>query len=205
MGANGEVYHMAPPWDHVPFLMDDLFGWLNDTEAPMLVKSCVFHYEFEFIHPFPDGNGRTGRLWQTALLGSWRSEFYGAPVENIVWAHQQEYYAAIRESGRKNDCGPFIDFMLDKILRTLKAKGKAYEAAATKKSSQKTTKKTTKKTTEKIMAVMKSMPDVTLAELANATGLSVDGVRWNIRKLKDANLVRRVGPDKGGHWEVLSP
>ena len=207
MGANGEVYHMAPPWDHVPFLMDDLFGWLNDTEAPMLVKSCVFHYEFEFIHPFPDGNGRTGRLWQTALLGSWRSELYGAPVENIVWAHQQEYYAAIRESGQKNDSGPFIDFMLDKILRTLKAKGKAYEAATTKKTTKKTTEKTTKKTNAnsrvKILSVMKAMPDVTLAELANATGLSVDGVRWNIRQLKDENLVRRVGPDKGGHWEVV--
>ena len=88
--------------------------------------------------------------------------------------------------------------MLDKILRTLKAKGQAYEIAAAE-----TDKKTTKKTTEKIMSVMKSMPDVTLAELANATGISVDGVRWNIRKLKDANLIRRIGPDKGGHWEVV--
>ncbi len=74
--------------------------------------------------PIPDGSGRTGRFWQTALLGSWRPEFYSAPVENIVWAHQQEYYAAIRESSARGDAGPFIDFMLDKILRTLKAKGK---------------------------------------------------------------------------------
>ena len=197
MGANGVVHHMAPPWDHVPFLMKDLFAWLADSEDPVLVKSCVFHYEFEFIHPFPDGNGRTGRLWQTALLGSWRKEFYGVPVENIVWAHQQEYYAAIRKSGGEAGCGPFIDFMLDKILRALKAKGEAYEPM------RKSKPLTTKKTTKKIMDIMKSMPDVTLAELANATGLSVDGVRWNIRKLKDANLVRRVGPDKGGHWEVV--
>lgn len=201
MGANGAIHHMAPPWDHVPFLMKDLFAWLADSEDPVLVKSCVFHYEFEFIHPFPDGNGRTGRLWQTALLGSWRKEFYGVPVENIVWAHQQEYYAAIRKSGGEGGCGPFIDFMFDKILRALKAKGEAYEP--TRKSKPLTTKKTTKKTAKKIMDIMKSMPDVTLAELANATGLSVDGVRWNIRKLKDANLVRRVGPDKGGHWEVV--
>ena len=203
---------MAPPWDRVPGLMSDLFAWLADSEDPVLVKSCVFHYEFEFIHPFPDGNGRTGRLWQTALLGSWRNEFYGAPVENIVWAHQQEYYQAIRASTASGECGPFIDFMLDKILRTLKAK--AYETAtmaSDTKGSPKTTKKTTRKTTKKtnvnsrvkILSVMKSMPDVTLAELANATGLSVDGVRWNIRQLKDENLVRRVGPDKGGHWEVV--
>ncbi|MBQ7623433.1 MAG: winged helix-turn-helix transcriptional regulator, partial [Bacteroidales bacterium] len=99
-------------------------------------------------------------------------------------------------------CGPFIDFMLDKILRTLKAKGKAYEAATTEKSSQKTNKKSSQKSSQKIMGIMKSMPDVTLAELANATGLSVAGVKKNIRKLKDANLIRRIGPDKGGHWEV---
>jgi ATP-dependent DNA helicase RecG len=93
--------------------------------------------------------------------------------------------------------------MLDKILRTLKSKGKAYEAMAIEKSSQKTIEKTNKKTDQKIISIIRSMPDVTLAELANATGLSVAGVRWNIRKLKDANLIRRVGPDKGGHWEVV--
>ena len=131
----------------------------------------------------------------------------GIFLENIVWAHQQEYYQAIRASTAAGECGPFIDFMLDKILRTLKAKGKAYESMAIEKSSQKTSpktiEKTNKKTDQKIISIIKSMPDVTLAELANATGLSVAGVRWNIRKLKDANLIRRVGPDKGGHWEVV--
>lgn len=92
--------------------------------------------------------------------------------------------------------------MLDKILRTLKAKGKAYEIAIVE-TDKKTIKKTNKKTDQKILSIMRSMPDITLAELANATGLSVAGVRWNIRKLKDANLIRRVGPDKGGHWEVV--
>ena len=105
--------------------------------------------------------------------------------------------------------------MLDKILRTLKAKGKAYEGETAEKSSQKTNKKTIEKTIDKIrektkeksssriMSVMKAMPDVTTAELANATGLSIAAINWNIRKLKDANLIRRVGPDKGGHWEVV--
>ena len=206
MHGVGNVVHMAPPFANVPSLVKDLFAWLADSEDPVLIKSCVFHYEFEFIHPFPDGNGRTGRLWQTALLGSWRKEFYGAPIENIVWAHQQEYYQAIRASTVTGECGPFIDFMLDKILRTLKAKGRAYEIATAetdKKTSKKTIEKTSKKTDQKIISIIKSMPDVTLAELANATGLSVAGVRWNIRKLKDANLIRRVGPDKGGRWEVV--
>ena len=200
MDGAGNVVHMAPPFANVPALMRDLFAWLAESDDPVLVKSCVFHCEFEIIHPFADGNGRTGRLWQTALLGSWRPEFYGAPVENIVWAHQRDYYRALNASTAAGECGPFIDFMLDKILRTLKAKGEAYERRAVA-----TTEKTTEKTAEKIVAIIRSMPDVTLAELANATGLSVDGVRWNIRKLKDANRVRRIGPDKGGHWEVVRP
>ena len=202
MDGAGNVVHMAPPFDNVPSLVKDLFAWLSDSEDPVLVKSCVFHYEFEFIHPFPDGNGRTGRLWQTALLGSWRNEFYGAPVENIVWAHQQEYYQAIRTSTASGECGSFIDFMLDKILRTLKAKGRAYEVTD-EKSSQKSSQKSDQKSDQKILSIMKSMPDITMAEIANATGLSIAGVKKNIRKLKDANLIRRVGPDKGGHWAVV--
>ena len=194
----GNIVHMAPPCANVPSLVKDLFAWLSDSEDPVLIKSCVFHCEFEFIHPFPDGNGRTGRLWQTALLGSWRNEFYGAPVENIVWAHQKEYYQAIRASTAAGECGPFIDFMLDKILRTLKAKGEAYGTLHAKSSQ-----KSSQKSGQKILAAMKAMPDVTVSELANATGLSMAGVKKNIRKLKDANLVRRVGPDKGGHWEVM--
>ena len=203
MDGFGNVVHMAPPFANVPSLVKDLFAWLSDSEDPVLVKSCVFHYEFEFIHPFPDGNGRTGRLWQTALLGSWRKEFYGAPVENIVWAHQQEYYQAIRASSAAGECGPFIDFMLDKILRTLRAKGEAYEADTANGGDLKGSQKSNQKSSQKIRAILKSMPDVTLAELANATGLSVAGVKKNIRKLKDANLLRRIGPDKGGHWEAV--
>ena len=203
MDGFGNVVHMAPPFANVPSLVKDLFAWLSDSEDPVLVKSCVFHYEFEFIHPFPDGNGRTGRLWQTALLGSWRKEFYGAPVENIVWAHQQEYYQAIRASSAAGECGPFIDFMLDKILRTLKAKGEAYEAGVAKAGGLKGSQKGRQKSSQKIRAILKSMPDATLAELSEATGLSLAGVKKNIRKLKDANLLRRIGPDKGGHWEVV--
>lgn len=207
----GQVIHMAPPWMRVPGLMSDLFTWLNESDDPILVKSCVFHFEFEFIHPFPDGNGRTGRLWQTALLGSWRREFYAAPIENIVWAHQQEYYAAIREASDKADSGPFIDFMLDKILRTLKAKGTAYEnrarhppkgARSDQKDKFKSDQKKGTRSDQKIWAAMKGRPGITIAELMQALDMSESGVKKVIRKLKDANLIRRTGPDKGGRWEV---
>ncbi|MBP5787553.1 MAG: Fic family protein [Kiritimatiellae bacterium] len=196
VGANGAVCHMAPPWGNVPRLMRELFGWLAESGDPVLVKSCVFHYELEFIHPFPDGNGRMGRLWQTALLGSWRREFYGVPVENIVWAHQAEYYAAIQEATARGDSGPFIDFMLDKILRVLETKGEEGKMAG------ESAQKSRQKSDQKIADLMRERPEITIAELAEATGLSASGVKKNIRKLKDANRIRRVGPDKGGHWEV---
>ena len=120
----GNVIHMAPPAAQVPKLMKDLFKWLNESGAHPLVKSCVFHYEFEFIHPFQDGNGRTGRYWQTAILGKWRNAFHAAPIENIVWENQGGYYLAIRRSTLLGNSEPFIDFMLERILQAIKGKGK---------------------------------------------------------------------------------
>lgn len=120
------------------------------------------------------------------------------PVENIVWAHQREYYAAINEASTKCDAGPFIDFMLDKILRALKAKGKPYEAFGREKSDR----KSRQKSDQKIIAMLKRLPTATIVEMADATGMSCSGVKKILGKLKDANRIRRVGPDKGGHWEV---
>ena len=199
----GEVIHLAPNFEFVPGLMDDLFAWLNDSEEPLLIRSCVFHWCFEDIHPFADGNGRTGRLWQTAILGKWNPLFYAAPVENIVWAHQQEYYAAIRAvEANDMDISPFIDFMLDKILRTLKAKGEAY-AAEHSKSDLKSDLKSSLKNECKILAIIRKVPKVTIPELVDATKLSRSGVKKILQRLRDANRLRRIGPDKGGYWEVV--
>ena len=181
---------------------DDLFEWLSESDEPVLVKSCIFHWCFEDIHPFTDGNGRTGRLWQTALLGSWNPLFYAAPIENVVWAHQTEYYAAIRaveENG--GDLAPFVEFMLDKILRTLKARGEAYELDG--KSREKSRDKSRVKSRDKILSLLARQPDLTQAEMADAIGLSVKGVEKIIRQLKDANLIRREGGKKFGRWEVV--
>ena len=90
--AGTEVIHLAPPADRVPFLIQDLLEWLEKSEDHPLVKSSVFHYEFEFIHPFADGNGRMGRLWQTLILSRWKPVFTYVPVETMVYAHQAEYY-----------------------------------------------------------------------------------------------------------------
>jgi Fic family protein len=111
-----EVIHMAPPAGRVPGLMRELLGWLAETDAHPLIAGAVFHYEFEFIHPFADGNGRLGRLWQTLILSRWKPVLAELPVESLVHAHQEGYYRAIAESTARSDSAPFIAFMLERIL-----------------------------------------------------------------------------------------
>ena len=117
--AGQQVIHMAPPADRVPHLMADLFGWLAATDAHPLIASSIFHYEFEFIHPVADGNGRMGRLWQSLILARWNPLLADIPVESLIFEHQAEYYQAIQESTRQTDSAPFIAFMLRMILDTV--------------------------------------------------------------------------------------
>ncbi len=119
MGAGGEIKHMAPPPELVPAQMKNLFNWLSKTDTHPLVAGSVFHYEFEFIHPFEDGNGRIGRLWQTLILSQWNPLFADLPVESMVHVHQQDYYTALNQSTDQGNCTPFIKFMLEKILETI--------------------------------------------------------------------------------------
>jgi len=114
--GDGKVIHLAPPAINVPGLMRELFDWLKNSKAHPLIKSSVFHYEFEFIHPFSDGNGRMGRLWQTVILSKWRPIFAWIPIESIVKQRQQEYYDAIALSTISASSNPFIMYMLKAIF-----------------------------------------------------------------------------------------
>jgi Fic family protein len=114
-----DVIHMAPPAKRVPQLMHDLLSWLGSTDAHPLIASAVFHYEFEFIHPFEDGNGRMGRLWQTRILANWHPLLANIPVESLVHDNQAAYYQAIRDSTDKTDASPFITFMLCMLLNAI--------------------------------------------------------------------------------------
>lgn len=114
-----EVVHLAPPPELVPSQMESLFSWVKESPANMLIKSSVFHYEFEFIHPFMDGNGRTGRLWQTALLASWKPIFAWIPIESIIKDNQEEYYNAISLSTSQGKSNAFILFMLRVINKAV--------------------------------------------------------------------------------------
>ncbi len=114
-----KVIFIAPPHNLVPELISNLFEYLNDYEENILIKSSVFHYEFEFIHPFSDGNGRMGRLFQTCLLSSKEEIFAYLPIESIIKERQQEYYGAIAKCNKAGNSNIFIEFMLDAILETI--------------------------------------------------------------------------------------
>jgi Fic family protein len=114
-----QVIFMAPPADRVPTLMHDLFDYLNNQNENILIKSSVFHYEFEFIHPFSDGNGRMGRLFQTCLLASKEKIFAYLPIESIIKERQQAYYHAIALCNQPGNSNLFIEFMLDAIFETV--------------------------------------------------------------------------------------
>jgi len=115
-----QVIFVAPSQDLVPGLMNNLFNWLkNDNETPMLLKSCLFHYEFVFIHPFSDGNGRTVRLWQSVLLTKWNPIFEYIPIETQIQKYQSEYYDKISECHKNGNSDRFVEFMLRLIDETL--------------------------------------------------------------------------------------
>ena len=117
--SEGHVLHFGTLPQYVPDLVMELLDWAKTSEVHMLIRSCVFHYEFELIHPFADGNGRVGRLWHTLLLSKWNPAFAWLPVESIIHDRQQEYYDAINASNDAGVSTVFIEFMLSAIKASL--------------------------------------------------------------------------------------
>lgn len=183
------LIHMAPPADRVPYLIKELFEWLNDSDDHILIKSCVFHYEFEFIHPFSDGNGRVGRLWQSLILGKLHSLFEYLPIENMIYKNQQTYYDAIAKSSAINDSGVFIDFMLQEILNSLKNR---YN-----------TKSETKEIEEKILDIISSDIYITAKKISEQLLISQRQVERVISDLKIRGVIERVGARKNGYWKII--
>lgn len=191
-----KVVHLAPPADRVPELMFDLFKWLKESDVHPLIKSCVFHYEFEFIHPFQDGNGRIGRLWQTVILKEWKEIFAWLPVETLIKENQKEYYNVLGTSDSEANSTKFIEFMLSLILNTIE------EIIETEK---KVTQKVPVKVTvnqQKIIDAIKANPYVTQEELADIVGIARKNIIVNMKKLQENGLIKRIGADKNGHWQV---
>lgn len=115
-----KVVHLAPPAARVPGQMKELLGWLERTEVHPLVAGCVFHYELEFIHPFADGNGRMGRLWQTLILSRWKPLLAWLPVESVIRDRQAEYYGALAAADNAGASTVFIEFLLSALVEALR-------------------------------------------------------------------------------------
>ena len=177
---------MCPPSKLVPSLIEQLFNWLNESKETVnpLILSSVFHYEFVFIHPFSDGNGRMARLWQTALLAKWEKIFEYIPIESLIKKYQNDYYKAIHNCNNKGNSNEFmlkmIDETLDELLET-------------------TTQETTQ---EKIIELIKKNPSITQKDMAEKLKITRDGVSYNIKKLKENGIIKRIGSTKKGIWEV---
>ena len=180
---------MCPPSKLVPSLIEQLFNWLNESKETVnpLILSSVFHYEFVFIHPFSDGNGRMARLWQTALLAKWEKIFEYIPIESLIKKYQNDYYKAIHNCNNKGNSNEFIEFMLKMIDETLD------ELLET------TTQETTQ---EKIIELIKKNPSITQKDMAEKLKITRDGVSYNIKKLKENGIIKRIGSTKKGIWEV---
>ena len=118
---DGDVLiHMAPPAKFVPEHIQNLFNWYQQSELHPLIKSAIFHYEFEFIHPFADGNGRMGRMWHSLLLGEWKRLFLWLPIEDLILSRQSEYYDALASADKQTDSAEFVELMLEIIRDSIK-------------------------------------------------------------------------------------
>ena len=115
-----KLIHMALPAQFVPSHISNLFEWYRHSDLHPLIKSSIFYYEFEFIHPFMDGNGRLGRLWQSLFLGQWKELFFWLPIEELIQSRQNEYYEILGKCDREGDSVKFVELMLEIIRDSLK-------------------------------------------------------------------------------------
>ena len=224
VGVFGEkgLVHLAPPADRVPMLMGDLFDWLKRSKDHLLIRSCVFHFEFEFIHPFIDGNGRMGRLWQSLLiLGKLHPLFEHLPVENMVYSNQQQYYDAITASTNAGQSGPFIDFMLGEIYKTLKEHQGSPLLNTEDEFDAKFGNEFGVKfgvkfgvNERKVLLLLASNPSLSAENIAEQIGLTKRGVEKQLKKFRDLGIITRKGSDdlgiitrkgsdKTGYWEIV--
>ena len=196
-----QMIHMAPPATQIPRLMDDLLNWLATTEHHPLISSCVFHYEFEFIHPFSDGNGRLGRLWQTLILSQWRVEMGSVPVDTIIREQQSDYYHVLGLADQQSDCTVFIEFMLSSFVQALRAGIAAQSPTSL---SGEMTGKVSGKIPLAIIEALQKTPNLTIPALATLINVSSRTIERHIKKLQQQGMLKRVGSTKTGHWQIES-
>ena len=188
--AGEQLIHAGTPANYVPGLIGQLFDWLKKSNLHPLIKGCIFHYEFEFIHPFVDGNGRLGRLWHTLILAKWQEFFLWIPIETIIHERQADYYKALNASNVVSESTIFVQFMLLLIRDLLKEL--SHNGVMNKE----------KTLDEKLFGLLKENGKQSAAELAEIVGSSPRTVQRALKRLMDDGKIEHVGSNRFGHYVI---
>ncbi len=212
-----QLIHAGTPAKYVPELMEELFTWLKKTKYHPLIKSCIFHYEFEFIHPFADGNGRTGRLWQSLILQKWQPIFAWLPIETLVHENQREYYRVLQIADNAGESTLFVEFMLRMIRNALQEVAVAQEkkkkdelVTVSEHAPHKVNDKVNDRVNDKVndrehqlLTLLREDPGCTVTHLAEKLCLSRKTVSGYLQKLQKKNIITRVGSSRRGYWNIV--
>ena len=190
VGGKDGVVHVAPPSGLIPELMRNLLHWLSRTDEHPLIISSVFHYEFEFIHPFIDGNGRMGRFWQSLILYNWNNYFSVIPIESIIRDKQQEYYKILEECGTNGESTLFIEFALQSILEAIDTVGNKVGSRVGNLTDNQ----------QLILEQIQLNNKISASKLSDIVGISKRKIEENLAKLKEQGVLQRIGGTRG-HWK----
>ncbi|MDR1653863.1 MAG: Fic family protein [Prevotellaceae bacterium] len=199
VNSNREILHSGADFKQVPALIEELFEWGKATDSHALLKSSAMHFMIEHIHPFRDGNGRIGRLWQTLVLTKWNEIFEWLPVETMIYHNQTQYYEALQQSHNKDaevDCRPFIDFMLDVIENAM------YQYIDKSENKNGGLNGGLNFTEREIIALIKENTQIKSYEIAQKLMKPIRTIDNNIRQLKGKGIISRVGSKKTGYWQI---
>ena len=188
--AGTELIHAGTLPQYVPDLIQELFTWLKESQLHPLIKSCIFHYEFEFIHPFSDGNGRVGRLWHTLILAKWKDFFLWIPIETIIHERQEEYYRALNVANSTGESTVFVKFMLEVIFNLLTELAEN-EIVQGKDSNE-----------NRLLTLLRQNGNHSAKSLAGELDISERQVQRVIKILRNAGIIERVGANRNGKWIV---
>lgn len=184
------LIHAGTPAKYVPDLIGQLFDWLKKSKLHPLIKSCIFHYEFEFIHPFADGNGITGRLWHSLILAEWQEFFLWIPIETIIHERQDDYYKALNASNTDGESTIFVRFMLELIRDFLKEL--SHNGVINRE----------KTLDEKLLDLLKEDGNQSAAGLAKIVGSSQRTVQRALKRLMDDGKIEHIGSNRFGYYII---